>query len=272
MKLRTLVLATALSLSSTALWAADTTLTWYGHAAFKITTPNGKTLLIDPWITNPSNPNGKADLDNIKQADLILISHGHFDHVGNSVEIAKKTGAKLVATYDLGSELTTYGGYPPKQAGMDTMGNFGGTLTLLNGEVKVTFVPAVHSSTVMPPEGSADKDIHDGGAPGGFVIQVKNGPTFYHTGDTDVFQDMALIRKFNHIDVMMACIGGHFTMDPKRAALAVDMVKPKEVIPMHYGTFPILDGTPSELRQDMDKLGDKKIPVHAMKVDEVLHF
>jgi len=241
--------------ASHAAFAGSTELTWYGHAAFKLKTPSGKIILIDPWLTNPSNKTGKDDLAKLDKADLILITHGHFDHVGNSADIARKTGARLVSTFDLGRALVQYGGYPKDQIGFDTQGNFGGTLELLNGEVKVSFVPAVHSSTVMAPEGSADKDIHDGGSPGGFVIAIKGGPTLYHTGDTDVFSDMAYISQFHKVDVMLACIGGHFTMDPERAAHATRLVKPRIVIPMHFGTFPVLDGTTDAFAASLRKQG-----------------
>lgn len=249
--------------------AAETELTWYGHAAFKIRTPSGKVLLVDPWLTNPANKTGKEDLAKLDRADLILISHGHSDHVGNAPEIARKTGVRLVSTFDLGKALAAYGGYPKEQIGIDTQGNFGGELSLLDGEVRIAFIPAVHSSSVVGPEGGPDKDIHAGGHPGGFLISIRNGPTIYHTGDTDLFSDMALIPRFRKVDLMLACIGDHFTMGPERAADAVALVQPGRVVPMHFGTFPVLNGTPEAFFEALKKRGAKTTP-QAMKIGETL--
>lgn len=243
-----------------------TQLLWYGQSAYKLTTPSGKVLLIDPWLTNPANPNGKADLENLKQADLILITHGHADHVGDAVAIAKQTNAKLVTTFDLGQALVAVGGYPKDLAGFETQGNFGGELSLLNNEVKVAFIPAVHSSTI----GTDGKPSEYAGNPGGFLISVNKGPTIYHTGDTDLFSDMALIPRFRKVTVMLACIGDKFTMGPTRAAAAVKLVNPNTVIPMHYGTFN-LPGTPEAFAQALKQQGVQS-QLRVMKVGETMRL
>lgn len=246
-------------------WAqGKTELTWYGHSAFKLVTPKGHVLYLDPWLTNPANPQGKADLEAVKQADLILVSHGHFDHVGDAVAIAKQTQARLVATFDLGKSLVGFGGFPKDRIGYDSMGNFGGTLSFFEGEVRVTFIPAVHGSSVNPHDFDASnpQDAPEyAGNPGGFLITIQDGPTVYHTGDTAMFSDMALIPKQHAVDVMLSCIGDHFTMGPTFAAEAVTLVNPKQVIPMHYGTFPgVLTGTVEAFRSALkSKKQDAKL-------------
>src|SRR5213596_2645984 len=130
----------------------ETQLTWYGQSAFKIVTASGNVLLVDPWLTNPVFNRGKEEITALKRVDLILITHGHSDHVGNAVEIGKRTRAKLVATYDLSAAIVSVLGYPSELADIETTGHMGGTLTLLGGEIAVTFVPAWHGSGVSKEE------------------------------------------------------------------------------------------------------------------------
>jgi L-ascorbate metabolism protein UlaG (beta-lactamase superfamily) len=245
---------------------AQTQLTWYGQSGFKIVTPGGKTLLIDPWLTNPVFEKGKDELAALKKVDLILLSHGHSDHVGNAVEIGEKTGAKLVANVDLAAAVTCVLGYPGKQAKNDTTGHIGGQLTLLEGEVTVCFVPAWHGSSVQKDENSTPVDA---GTPTGLVLGIRNGPTIYHTGDTGFFSDIALVSDYHKIDIMLVCIGDHFTMGPIRAADAVKLVGPGRVIPMHYGTFPVLTGTPDAFEEELQKRG-VQTELRVMKVGETI--
>ena len=267
---------TALSLlllfTFTAQAAGTTDITWYGHSAFKITTPAGKVLLIDPWLANPANPKGKELLASLDKADQILLTHAHGDHIGNTVEIARKTGARLVASNDLMKAMVRYGGFPEKQAEFSGTGNTGGTVTLLNGEVKITFVHALHSSAIEYDDKSGlPKSLAYAGNPGGFVIAIANGPTIYHTGDTDLFGEMKFIGDLSRVDVMMACIGDKFTMGPERAAVAVELVNPKMVIPMHFGTFAALTGTPEAFEAALKKR-NVKAEFKRMEVNETFSW
>jgi L-ascorbate metabolism protein UlaG (beta-lactamase superfamily) len=228
----------------------ETQLTWYGHAAFKIRTATGKILLIDPWVVNPAFAGGKEELASLDHVDLIFLTHGHTDHVGNTVEIGKRTGANLVSNFDLNAAIVSALGYPESQAGNETTGHLGGQISLLDGEVKVQFVPAWHGSSIE--KGGNAPPVYAGN-PTGLIIVLRDGPTIYHTGDTDLFSDMALVKRFHKTDVMLVCIGDHFTMGPARAAEAVKLVAPKSVIPMHYGTFPVLTGTPELFERELKK-------------------
>lgn len=251
----------------------STQVTWLGHSAYKVVTPGGKVLFIDPWITNPKNPKGAETVAAIDKADLLLLTHGHGDHIGNMVEIAKKTGAQLVATFDLGKAMVQYGGFPEKQFGFPSAGHFGGEIALLDGEVKVAFIPALHGSGIEAAEGAAvpANSLQYAGEPGGFVISVKNGPSIYHTGDTDLFSDMALVKDFGPIDLMLVCIGDKFTMGPKRAAQAVKLVGAKTAAPMHYGTFPVLTGTPGEFVEQTRK-ASPGTTVKVFEIGETMSF
>jgi L-ascorbate metabolism protein UlaG (beta-lactamase superfamily) len=207
-------------------------ITFLGHAAVKLSGP-GVNVLIDPWLSNPLL---NTPVEKVLPVDLILVTHGHGDHVGETVAVAQASQAPVVAIHELSVILARQGA--PQVIGM----NKGGTLPIAGCQVTMTH--AVHSSAVD--EGGA---LIAAGDPGGFVIQFPNGFTAYHAGDTAVFKDMELIRELYHPELAMLPIGSHYVMSPAEAALACKMLKPRWVIPMHYGTFPVLTGTPAELIQ-----------------------
>jgi L-ascorbate metabolism protein UlaG (beta-lactamase superfamily) len=224
-------------------------ITFLGHAAFKLSSA-GVSVLIDPWLSNPVL---NTPVDQVGPVDLILVTHGHGDHVGETVAAAQASNAPVVAIHELSVILARQGA--PQVIGM----NKGGTLAVAG--CKVTMTQAVHSSAVE--EGGK---LIPAGDPGGFVVEFPNGFVAYHAGDTAVFKDMELIRELYHPELAMLPIGSHYVMSPAEAALACRLLQPRWVIPMHYGTFPVLTGTPEEL---MERLKDEpEITVIPLKPGE----
>lgn len=209
-----------------------TRITWLGHATVLIQSPKGTNILIDPFIEgNPKYPKGYKLPEKI---DYVLLTHGHGDHMGDAVPIATKHGSTVVAIYELAAYIAGKGV-------KNTMGmNLGGTVEL--GDVSATMVESKHSSGAQDEAGT-----HYVGVATGFVLAVAGGAVLYHSGDTNVFGDMKLIAELYHPDIAMLPIGGFYTMGPKEAALAVKLLEPKMVVPLHFGTFPPLKGTPKEL-------------------------
>jgi L-ascorbate metabolism protein UlaG (beta-lactamase superfamily) len=235
--------------------------------------PNGKVLLIDPWLKNPSNPeakDGKDPLVAVSKVDYILLTHGHRDHVGDAVEIAKKTGAVLISNSELAGNLVKLADFPSKQAETDAIMGIGGEIQIADAEVTVAMTSAVHSSSVFNPKaGPNEPERAYGGNPAGFVIAIKNGPTIYHSGDTAYFKDMETIGENYSIDVALLNIGGHFGMEPRMAAKAAQSVRAKLAIPHHFGTFPGIvqnaDGFAAELKT-------LRINFYEMKPGETISF
>jgi L-ascorbate metabolism protein UlaG (beta-lactamase superfamily) len=210
-----------------------TTITWLGHAAFRLDTPGGTRLYVDPWLSgNPSCPEGER---NPERVDLIAVTHGHDDHTGDTVALHQRFGCPVVAQVELRGWLTAQG---VAGDGMANSVNKGGTVTV--GDIRLTLTDANHSSSA-----------HDGtylGEGCGLVIRIESGPTVYFAGDTNVFGDMALIARIYRPDVAVLPIGDHFTMGPDEAAVALELLGVKRCLPSHYGTFPLLTGTPEALR------------------------
>jgi len=253
--------------------AQETRLKWFGHSAFSITTPNGKVLLIDPWLRNPTNPEAKDKRDplaSLTKVDYILLTHGHRDHVGDAVEIARKTGAVLICNPELAGNLVKLADFPAKQADTDAIMGIGGEIQIADGEVMVAMTSAVHSSSVFNPKaGPNEAERAYGGNPAGFVIVIKNGPTIYHSGDTAYFKDMETIGESYAIDVALLNIGGHFGMEPRMAAKAAQSLRTRLAVPHHFGTFPGItqnaDGFAAELKT-------LKIAFYEMKPGETVSF
>ena len=250
--------------------AQETKIRWFGHAAFSITTPNGKVILIDPWLRNPSNPeakDGKDPLVAVPKVDYILLTHGHRDHVGDAVEIAKKTGALLIANPELAGNLVKLTDFPVKQFESDYIMQMGNEIQIADGELMIAMTPAVHSSSVFNAKAGANEPERAyGGSPAGFVIAVKNGPTFYHTGDTAYFMDMQTIGEMYSIDVALLNIS---QMGPKMSARAAQSLRARLAIPHHFGTFPGTLQTADGFVAELKKL---KIASYVMKPGETVSF
>ena len=215
-------------------------ITWYGHATFVITTPGGKRIVTDPWLEG--NPSCPPNMKKITQADVILLSHGHSDHTGDIVSVSRATNAPIVAVYELALWLERKG-----LSNVQGMG-IGGTVSVAG--LEISMVPAVHTSSVV----ENDTNVYLGQA-AGFVVRLENDQSFYFAGDTAIFGDMRLIAELYKPDIAFLPIGDHFTMDPEAAALATRMLGVRQVVPMHFGTFPLLKGTPDRLRKLVEPHG-----------------
>ena len=240
--------------------------TWYGHAAVGLESEGGTHILIDPWLGNPRSPTAA---EAIERCDVMLVTHAHHDHLGtglyqleqaDALAIARRTHPAWPAIHELSLWLDTL------DLGAEVVGmNKGGSVSIRG--VRVSMVEAIHSGGDWL--SGASQPIYLG-EPVGFVIELENGRRVYHSGDTALFGDMRLIGELHHPDVAFLPIGGHFTMDPVAAARAVELLGVTTVVPIHHGTFPILTGTPDELRDELVHLGLGDVVVLTPEPGEVV--
>jgi L-ascorbate metabolism protein UlaG (beta-lactamase superfamily) len=218
---------------------AGLSITWFGHATFVITTPAGQRIVFDPWLTgNPKAPAGAK----IDKADVICLTHGHSDHSGDVVAVARATGAPLVAVFELANWFQGKGL-------KDVIGmGVGGTVDVKG--LKISMTPAVHTSSI-----EEDGQVHYVGLATGFVVRMEDDRAIYFAGDTSLFGDMRLIRDLHAPEIAFLPIGDHYTMDPVAAAKACEMLGVRQVVPMHYGTFPALTGSPETLKKLVEPMG-----------------
>ncbi len=217
-------------------------MTWLGHSCFQIDTA-GKTILIDPFISdNPAATVLAEDLD----PDIIAVTHGHGDHLGDTADIAKRTGCTVVCIHELSQYL--------RSKGVNTAGmNIGGTIELEG--VHFTMTDARHSSSIDEAGWN-----FDGGRAAGFILRI-GSTSIYHAGDTGIFGDMELISKLYRPDIAILPIGGRYTMDPQDAALAVEMLEPRIVIPMHYNTFEVIEQDPNIFASSVKSISEAKVMI-----------
>jgi L-ascorbate metabolism protein UlaG (beta-lactamase superfamily) len=229
-----------------------TTITWYGHSCFRFDTAGGRVIILDPYFENPNSP---IKAEAVDRCDLLLVSHGHFDHFGDALAIKSRLRPIWPCIHELSLWLPRR--LPAGDEGVIGM-NKGGTVEAAG--IRVTMVGADHSAGDWNAAGETTLYLGD---PVGFVIELEDGYRIYFAGDTQVYSDMRLIHDLHRPDLAMLPIGGHFTMDPVAAALAVEFLAVEDVVPMHYGTFPVLVGTPDQLRAALAERGLDGVTVHA---------
>ena len=248
------------SKTDTASVRTATQIEWLGQAGFRITTPGGKLIVVDPWIKGgPKTPaKYKNDFAALGKIDLLLVSHGHGDHLGDAPDLAKLNKTKLYGPADMVTPLITIGALP---ADLGHRFNKSGTVKPLEG-IKVKAVRADHSSLIVWPDAQGKPVSHAGGEPIGFIIELENGFKIWHMGDTGLFTDMAFIAQYYKPDLVMIPIGGNFTMGPEEAAYAIKTwIKPKMVLPMHYNSNPLTPGTLAEFQAAMKGSDIKIVPM-----------